>query len=161
MSRKIAPSQRKAQELTQWLHGQHVGRDDGQELLRTLVRLATARVRQAAVEHEHTEPLGRDRDERRDTPRGYRNGYEEGTGQRAAGVLRLPLPQVRGRREPSRSKLWSALGRTSDVLSTLLVEMSAGGMSQRDIEAALEKALGQFVISTSALREITARLAHE
>jgi transposase-like protein len=39
--------------------------------------------------------------------------------------------------------------------------MSAGGMSQRDIEAAREKALGQFVISNSALSEITARLAHE
>ena len=70
-------------------------------------------------------------------------------------------PQVRGLREPYRSKLWGALGRTSDVLATLIVEMYAGGMSQRDIEEALEKALGQFVLSKSAISEITDRLAHE
>jgi hypothetical protein len=31
----------------------------------------------------------------------------------AEGILRLQLPQVRGLREPYRSKLWTALGRTS------------------------------------------------
>jgi hypothetical protein len=53
----------------------------------------------------------------------------------------LQLPQARGLHEPYRSKLWAALSRTSDVLATLIVEMYAGGMSQRDIELDLEKAL--------------------
>lgn len=161
MSRKITPSHRKAQELTQWLHGQRADRDDGQELLSTLVRLSTERVLQEALEHEQTEALGRGRYERGAALSGYRNGYEDGTVKTAEGVLRLQLPQVRGLREPYCSKLWSALGRTSDVLSTLIVEMYAGGMSQRDIEEALEKALGQFVMSKSAISEITDRLAHE
>jgi transposase-like protein len=100
MSRKLAPSQRKAHELTQWLHGQPVGRDDGQELLSTLVRLSTERVLQEALEHEQPEPLGRDRYERRAPPRGYRNGYEDGTVKTAAGVVRLQLPQGRGLRAP-------------------------------------------------------------
>jgi putative transposase len=56
---------------------------------------------------------------------------------------------------------WTALGRTSDVLTTLLVEMYAGGMSQRDIEMALEKAFGQFVVSKSAISEMTERLTDE
>ena len=40
----------------------------------------------------------------------------------AEGVLRWQFPQVRGLREPYRSKLWAALNRTSDVLTTLMVE---------------------------------------
>jgi hypothetical protein len=70
MSRKIAPSQRKAQELTQWLPGQRVDRDAGQAWWSPLVRLSTERVFQDALEHEHTAALGRARYERCDAPRG-------------------------------------------------------------------------------------------
>jgi transposase-like protein len=118
-------------------------------------------VLQEALEQEQTEALGRNRYERQTAAQGYRNGYEEGTVKTAEGVFRLQLPQVRGLREPYRSKLWAALGRTSDVLTRLIVEMYAGGMSQRDIESALEKALGQFVVSKSAVSDITDRLTHE
>ena len=47
------------------------------------------------------------------------------------------------------------------MLTTLIVEMYAGGMSQRAIESALEKALGQFVLSKRAVSDITDRLPHE
>ena len=47
------------------------------------------------------------------------------------------------------------------MLTRLIGEMSAGGMAQRDLESALEKALGQFVVSKSAVSEITERLSHE
>jgi transposase-like protein len=160
MTRKIVPSEQKAQEIAQWLDGQSdVQRSE--ELLRALVRLSTERVLQEALEQEQTEALGRNRYERQTAAQGYRNGYEEGTVKTAEGVFRLQLPQVRGLREPYRSKLWAALGRTSDVLTRLIVEMYAGGMSQRDIESALEKALGQFVVSKSAVSDITDRLTHE
>jgi len=53
---------------------------------------------------------------------GYRNGYEDGTVKTAEGVFGLQLPQVRGLREPSRAKLGAALGRTSDVLTRMIVE---------------------------------------
>src|SRR5215510_11311329 len=160
MTRKIAPSAQKAQELAQWLEGQSDGQS-GEELLSALVRLSTERVLQEALEQEQTEALGRSRYERQTTAQGYRNGYEEGTVKTAEGVFRLQLPQVRGLREPYRSKLWAALGRTSDVLTRLIVEMYAGGMSQRDMESALEKALGQCVVSKSAVSDITERLTHE
>jgi transposase-like protein len=97
--------------------------------LSALVRLSTERVRQEALEHEQAEALGRSRYERQATPQGYRHGYEEGTVKTAEGAFRLQLPQVRGLREPYRSKLWAALGRTSNVLTRLIVEMYAGGMS--------------------------------
>jgi putative transposase len=50
---------------------------------------------------------------------------------------------------------------TSDVLRRLIVEMYAGGMSQRDIEYGLEKALGQFVLSKSTVSELTDTLNQE
>ena len=78
----------------------------------------------------------------------------------AEGVFRWQRPPVRGLRAPYRSKLWAALDRTSDVLTRLIVEMYAGGMSQRAIESAWEKALGQFVVSKSAVSAITDRLRH-
>lgn len=60
--------------------------------------------------------------------------------QTAEGVLRWQLPHVRGLREPSRSHVWAALGRTRDVLATLMVERDAGGRSQRAMATALENA---------------------
>jgi transposase-like protein len=53
------------------------------------------------------------------------------------------------------------VAKTSEVLKRLIVEMYAGGLSQRDIEYGLEKALGQFVLSTSAVSELTDTLTQE
>jgi putative transposase len=160
MSSRIAPSQGKAQELKAMLQGQSTAQS-GEEWLSTLVRLSTERVLQEALEHDQAEALGRGRYERRDEPRGYRNGYEPGTLKTAEGVLRVQVPQIRGREEPYRSTLWGELANTSEVLKTLIVEMYAGGMSQRDIEYSLEKALGQFVLSKSTVSELTDTLTQE
>jgi transposase-like protein len=133
MSRTITPSAREAQEIAQFLDGQSAV-PCGEELLSALIRLATERVLQETREQEQTEARGRGLYARQETSQGYRTGYAEGTLKTAEGILRLPLPPVRGRREPYRSKLWAALGRTSDVLTTLIVEMYAGGMAQRDVD---------------------------
>jgi transposase-like protein len=133
----------------------------GGEWLSALVRLSTERVLQEALEQEPAQALGRARYERRAGSQGYRNGYEEGTLKTAEGVLRLKVPQLSGRAEPVRSQLWEGLAHTSEVLKRLIVEMYAGGMSQRDIEYSLEKALGQFIVSKSTVSELTDRLAQE
>jgi len=125
------------------------------------VRLSTERVLQEALEQEQAQALGRGRYERREGELGYRNGYEAGTLKTAEGVLRVPVPQVRGREAPYRSQLWSNVANTSDVLKRLIVEMYVGGMSQRDIEYGLEKALGQFVLSKSTVSELTDSLTQE
>jgi transposase-like protein len=39
--------------------------------------------------------------------------------------------------------------------------MYAGWMAQRDMERAVEKALGQFVVSKSAVSDMMDRLPHE
>jgi putative transposase len=160
MEKKLAPSERKAQELQALLQGE-LGAETGEELLSTLVRLSTERVLQEALEDEQAMALGRERYERRDGQLGSRNGYESGTLKTAEGVLRVQVPQIRGRQEPYRSSLWSQMAKTSEVLKQLIVEMYAGGLSQRDIEYSLEKALGQFVLSKGAVSEITATLTQE
>jgi transposase-like protein len=160
MEKRIAPSEKKAQALQAVLQGQLDGQD-GEEILSTLVRLSTERVLQEALEQEQAVVLGRERYERREGERGYRNGYEAGTLKTAEGVLRVEVPQIRGREEPYRSELWSQVAKTSDVLKRLIVEMYAGGLSQRDIEYGLEKALGQFVLSKSAVSELTDTLTQE
>jgi len=133
MEKTRAPSERKAQEIDALLQGR-LRAETGEDLLSMLVRLATERVLQAALEQEQAVALGRERYERRDGQRGYRNGYEEGTMKTAEGVLRVQVPQIRGREEPDRSELWNQVAKTSEVLKRLIVEMYAGGLSQRDIE---------------------------
>jgi transposase-like protein len=160
MQERIAPSEKKAQELRAMLQGQSEGQS-GEELLSTLVRLSTERVLQEALEHEQAEALGRARYERREGELGYRNGYENGTLRTAEGVMRVQVPQIRGREEPYRSQLWSNMASTSDMLKRLIVEMYVGGMSQRDIEEGLEKALGHFVLSKSRVSELTETLTQE
>jgi putative transposase len=160
MEKKIAPSARKAQEIQALGQGQ-LDAQSGEEVVSTLVRLSTERVLQEALEEEQAVALGRGRYERREEERGYRNGYEQGTLKTAEGVLRVEVPQIRGREEPYRSPLWRQVGKTSDVLKRRIVEMYTGGLSQRDIEFGLEKALGQFVLSKSAVSELTDSLAQE
>ncbi len=91
MEKKIAPSERKTQELEALLQGQ-LEAQRGQDLLSTLVRLSTERVLQEAWEDEQAMALGRERYERRDRTLGYRNGYESGTLKTAEGVLRVQVP---------------------------------------------------------------------
>jgi transposase-like protein len=160
MEKRIAPSEQKAQELRALLEGETEARSGG-ELLSALVRLSTERVLQEALEQEQAETLGRARYERRAGSQGYRNGYEAGTLKTAEGVLRLKVPQISGRSEPTRSQLWDELANTSESLKRLIVEMYAGGLSQRDIEYSLEKALGQFILSKSAVSEMTDTLTQE
>jgi putative transposase len=160
MEKKIAPSEVKAQALRALLQGQ-TDAQSGEELLSTLVRLSTERVLQEALEQEQTTALGRGRYETRGEQIGSRNGYENGTLKTAEGVLRVKVPQIRGREEPYRSPLWRQVATTSDVLKRLIVEMYVGGMSQRDIEYSLESAVGQFVLSKSTVSEMTETLSEE
>jgi len=160
MEKKIAPSEQKAQALRALLQG-HTDAQSGEELLSTLVRLSTERVLQEALEQEQAAALGRGRYEARGEQPGYRNGYENGTLKTAEGVLRVKLPQLRGREEPYRSPLWQQMANTSDVLKRLIVEMYVGGMSQRDLEASLESAVGQFVLSKSTVSELSESLSQE
>jgi len=160
MEKKIAPSEPKAQAWRAWLQGQSEGQS-GEELLSLLVRLSTERILQEAVEEEQARVLGRGRYESRGEKSGYRHGSENGTLKTGEGVVRVKLPQIRGREEPYRSQLWGNVATTRDVLKRLIVEMYVGGMSQRDREYGLEPAVGQFVLSKSTVSTIAESLTED
>jgi putative transposase len=130
-------------------------------LLSLLVRLSTERLLQEALEQDQAVALGRGRYEARGENMGYRNGYENGTLKTGEGILRGKVPQIRDQAEPYRSQLWGNVSRTSAVLKKLIVEMYVGGMSQRDIEQGLEKAVGHFLVSQRTVSEMAESLAEE
>jgi transposase-like protein len=160
MKNKRAPSELKAQELAAMRQGHGEGQS-GEELLSALVRLSTERVLQEALEDAQAQALGRRRSERRDGALGDRNGSEAGPLKTAEGVLRVQVPQIRGRAEPDRSQVWRQVATPREGLKRLIVEMDAGGRSQRDIAYSLAKALGQFVLSKRTVSELTDRLTQE
>jgi hypothetical protein len=65
MQERIAPREKKAQELRAMWQGQSEAQS-GEELLSPLVRLSTERVRQEVLEQEQAEAWGRGRYARRD-----------------------------------------------------------------------------------------------
>lgn len=130
-------------------------------MLSDLVRLSTEKVLQELLEVEQAETLDRERYERGAGNGGYRNGYEPGTLRTAEGVLHVEKPQIRGLDAPYRSKLWARLSTKSEVLEQMVTEMYVRGLSVRDIEDAMLAATGAFVLSNSAVSDVTQRLMDE
>lgn len=152
------PSEQKAQALRALLNGQDKS-CSGTELVSHLVRLSTEKVIQELLEDEQTEFLGRERYVRSGQESvGQRNGYENGTLKTAEGVFNVKVPQVRGTEQPYRSGLWSNLSTRSEALERIVREMWVLGLSVRDVEAALMAATGAFVLSDTAVSQITEQL---
>ena len=73
----------------------------------------------------------------------------------AEGAIEYSAPQIADREEPFRSRIREVVrGRTE----ALAVEMSARGLSTRDIEAAFAGADGRSLLSRTAVSEVTERL---
>lgn len=131
---RIPPSER----LAQMAEGLRKG-GEVEGLTSELVRLGARKLAQELLEAEAEEALGRGRYERRGPDqRGWRNGYKTRRLRTAEGQLAVELPQLRDTVGPARLRLWEALGRRTEVLERLVVEMYVRGLSTRDIEQALQ-----------------------
>lgn len=160
--RRVAPSEKKRQALQEWLLGKSsVSMEEGGSWLSQLIRLATEKTLQELLEAEQAEYLGRGRYQRAEGEGVYRNGYEAGRLKTSEGVLRVDKPQLRGLAEPYRSPIWERFQHSSEQLRRLVVEMYVCGMSQRDIEQALEKSLGQFLLSRQSVSQMARDLSKE
>ncbi|HHV75701.1 MAG TPA: hypothetical protein GXX41_13915 [Thermoanaerobacterium sp.] len=98
----------------------------------TLARLAAQRLIQEMLEEEVTDYLGRDHYERRKLDEkftGYWNGYAERAVKTAEGKIPVYVPQIRDTEEPYRSKLMEYLRGNSEMLTRLILEMYARGLS--------------------------------
>ena len=108
-----------------------------------LFLLGTQRLVQELLEQEVTDHLGRDYYERRgpgEPANGYRNGYKPGKIRTSEGRIDIEIPQVRNTDFESRVLAW--LRHDSEVLTKLVAEMYARGLSTRDIEDAFRVAPG-------------------
>jgi transposase-like protein len=135
------------------------GTAEGMESNSDLVRLAARLIIEEALEAEAKDAVGRDYYARgAATGAGYRNGYRTGRLKSAEGPIEYSAPQIADRDEPFRSKLRGALGKRSEELEALAVEMYARGLSTRDIEALFADEAGKSLLSRTAVSEITERL---
>jgi transposase-like protein len=110
------------------------------------------------VEREVREFLGRGSYERRPLDaehRGYRNGYRDKVFKTAEGAVRVPIARVRETAEPFESQLLGRLGRHTQRLEQMAIEMYARGLSTRDIEEVLKDDEGQLLLSKSSVSEVT------
>jgi len=156
---RITPSEKKAQAIRELLAGEVKQTGDGAGMLSELVRLSTERVIQELLEQEQTEFLGRERYERHGDSTGQRNGYEDKRLRTAEGVLKVQVPQVRAAdSKPYRSRVMSCLSNKSDALEKIVTEMWALGLSVRDVESAMMVATGSFVLSDTAVSQVTESL---
>jgi len=156
---KIAPSTQLREQLAGFL--KNAGSiESGAAALSELVRLATQRVVQEALEQEQTDFIGRERYARQ-PGRGKRNGYVPGHLETAEGRLGVQVPQVREAGMPYRSALYDFLRGHSDVVERLALEMWARGLSTRDVEAAFTDEQGVCLLSKSAVSELTDALWEE
>lgn len=125
-------------------------------------QLGVRKLIEELLEAEVAERLGRGYYERGgEASEGHRNGYRTGRLKTAAGEVEYSVPQVRGLEEPFRSRLRPELGKRTEALEHLAVEMYARGLSTRDIEAALCDDKGRSLLSRTAVSQVTERLWEE
>ncbi len=124
-----------------------------------LVRLAARLIIEEALEGEAKDAVGRDYYARGAVPgAGYRNGYRLGRVKSAEGAIEYSAPQIADREEPYRSRLRGMLGKRTEALEAMAIEMYARGLSTRDIEALFADEAGRSLLSRTAVSELTERL---
>jgi putative transposase len=135
------------------------GLEDG-DVRSELVRLGVRKLIEEALEGEVEDEVGRGYYRRggEEERRGYRNGYRTSRLRTAEGSVEYAVPQVSDREEPFRSRIRSLLGKRTEELERLAVEMYARGLSVRDIEAAFTDECGRTLLTRTAVSEITERL---
>jgi transposase-like protein len=152
---RIPASERTRERLKALMEGRGEVEDGHSEL----VRLAARLIIEEALEGEARDALGRDYYARGAAPgAGYRNGYRLGRVKSAEGTIAYSAPQIADRSEPFRSRLREIVGRRTEALEAMAVEMYARGLSVRDIEALFADEAGASLLSRTAVSEITERL---
>jgi transposase-like protein len=126
----------------------------------SFTHLGLRKVIEELLEAEVSDRLGRGYYER-GSGSGHRNGYRTGRLKTAEGEVEYEVPQVRGLEEPFRSRIRPELGKRTEALEDLAVEMYARGLSTRDIEAAVCDEHGRSLLSRTAVSQVTERLWSE
>src|SRR5215472_8668238 len=151
-SRRVSPSERFRAQLDELFDS---GRELGQ-VLEEVARLGVRFLFQVVLEAEVTEFLGRDRYARGERIHdGQRNGYAPVTVKTTAGPVPLERPKLRATDERFSSRLLGIGVTKTRALESLVLAGFVRGLSDRDVEATLEEALGeQAALSKSTVSRI-------
>ena len=162
MKKRIPASEMMKQEIREIISGQGKGEESS---LSEFIRQSAALVMQECLEAEVKEYLGRGHYERssggEERSGVYRNGYEKRRVRSSEGPIDVQLPQLRNTLEPYSSKLMEFFRGNTDVLEKLALEMYARGLSDRDVEDALNEATGDQLLSKSSASRISECLWEE
>ena len=155
MTARVSPTERMRAQIDELFAS---GGDLGQ-VLEEVARLATRLLLQTALEAEVTEHLGRDRYERREKAEeakvGSRNGYSPLTIKTTTGPVTLARPKLRATTQQFASRLLGKGVTRTNAIESLVIAGYVRGLSTRDVEAALEEALGpQATVSKSTVSRI-------
>ena len=159
--KRVAPSERLKEEITQLLHGEVADATTTESPMAGFVRQIARCMLQVSLEDEATAFLGRGHYRRGVRARaGWRNGYEPKRVQSEAGVLELAVPQVRATAEPFRPVLAERLGSRTADFDDLVRGMYVRGLSTQDVSALYGETVGSRV-SKSTVSRITQRLSQD
>lgn len=151
MKEKTIPSVRMAREIEEMVMGGI--RSVGEFLLKN-----SALMIQRTLELESEEFTGRKWYGRGEEAPVHRNGYEPKRVGTAEGMLEVFMPQFRNAEEPFQSKLSPALGKRSDNLELLSLQMWVSGMSRADIARVFRRELGVKGMSESVIGNLCQEL---
>ena len=148
--KRVPPSQRTKEAISQLFSGNSGGGDPRSELVRLAVQFIVEEGLEAVV-RDH---LDRDYYER-SGGEGYRNGHRPKKLKSSEGEVTYANPQLRGTRSEALEALRARLSGRSGELERLAIEMYARGCSTRDIEAIFSDGDGRSLLSRSAVSEVT------
>jgi transposase-like protein len=132
---------------------------EGKSLLSGMVCAGAQLMLQRALEEEVTAFLGRGHYKRgARLQNGYRNGYEPAAISCGEGKIQVGLPQTRQTEFPFRSVILDLWQRRSENLEKLIPALYVKGLSQRDIERALQENLGIDKISQSVVSRLSKKI---
>jgi transposase-like protein len=153
---RISPSGRFQADLEQAIAGVEGDADP----VETIARLGARLILQQALEAEVELFLGRARYEGAEgEPVGYRNGYEPRTVKTTSGSIELERPRVRNATELGfASRILGETVTRTHALEALVVYGFLRGLSVRDVEALLEEAFGEQLVSKSTVSRICEQL---
>jgi transposase-like protein len=147
----ISPAERLRRELESTLDGV----DQQGDPVEAVGRLGARLILQQALEDEVTEYLGRARYERTAAASAHRNGYEPTTVKTTSGPVELERPRLRNASglDFASRVVGKGVARTH-ALEALVIASFLRGLSTRDVEAALEEAFDEPVVSKSTVSRI-------
>lgn len=156
-NRKLRPSDVLHKQIQDLIAG------EGENSLKDLLKLATGKILQEALESEVTDYLGRqwyEHSDSEDNGSGYRNGYYKRRVRSGEGTFNINVPRIR-EDDSFESKILRRLNDLESNLQRLASELYVRGLSTRDIESTFIDENGKTFLSRSSVSQLTERLNTE